>query len=179
MVKQYIALLRGINVGGHKKIKMSGLRQVLTDLGFTKVKTLLASGNVLFEVATTDLTALQQTIETAIETNFGFPVPVLIRTHEAIEALIASDPFSGIEVTADTRLYITFLSHPPTSQLPIPYQSPDGSYQILSVSDTEICSVLTLSDKIHTPDAMNILEKEFGKNITTRNWNTVLKLLDK
>ncbi|MCB8942786.1 MAG: DUF1697 domain-containing protein [Ardenticatenaceae bacterium] len=179
MRRQFIALLRGINVGGHKKIKMADLRQMLTELGFTKVKTLLASGNVLFEADTTQADSLQQTIEAGIEASFGFPVPVLIRTREAVEALVASDPFAGIEVTHQTRLYITFLSQPPTSQLPIPYQSPDGSYHILSVTDTEICSVLTLTGTARTTDAMNILEKEFGKNITTRNWNTVLKLLDK
>jgi uncharacterized protein (DUF1697 family) len=143
------------------------------------VKTLLASGNVLFEADANDPTSLQQTIETGLADTFGFEVPTIIRPFAEIEALVEADPFRDIEVTADTRRYITFLSKKPTSQFSIPYQSPDKSYRILSVSDREICSVLTLSDKIRTPDAMNILEKEFGKNITTRNWNTVLKLLAK
>jgi uncharacterized protein (DUF1697 family) len=179
MANQYVALLRGINVGGNKKIKMADLRQGMADWGFTHVKTLLASGNVLFEADNEDLDSLRQTLEEKLVDKFGFTVPVVLRTRQAIEKLVAADPFAGVEVTADTRLYITFLGEIPTSQLPIPYQSPDNSYHILSASDSEICSVLTLTERARTIDAMNVLEKEFGKNITTRNWNTVLKLLAK
>ena len=183
MSKTYIALLRGINVGGHKKIKMADLRQAFKSWGFTNIRTLLASGNVLFESDETDTSddasSLQQSIEAGLAKTFGFDVAVIIRTLEEIQALVETDPFQEIEVTPNTRLYITFLSEKPTSDLPIPYQSPEKNYQILAVSDREICSVLTLTDKMRTTDAMNILEKEFGKNITTRNWNTVLKLLEK
>jgi uncharacterized protein (DUF1697 family) len=179
MVERYVALLRGINVGGHKKIKMADLRQAFADWGFTNVKTLLASGNVLFEADANDPTSLQQTIETGLADTFGFEVPTIIRPFAEIEALVEADPFKDIEVTADTRLYVTFLGQKPTSQLPIPYLSPDKSYRILSVSDREICSVLTLTDNMRTIDAMNIVENEFGKNITSRHWNTVLKLLKK
>jgi uncharacterized protein (DUF1697 family) len=179
MSKTTIALLRGINIGSHKRIKMADLHQAFKSWGFTNIRTVLATGNVLFEAASTDAAALQQNIEEKLAERFGFDVPVIIRTLEEIRALADADPFQGIEVTPDTRLYITFLSEKPSSNLPIPYESPDKSYRILAVSDHEVCSVLRLTDEIRTTDAMNILEKEFGKNITTRNWNTVLKLLEK
>ena len=179
MAKTYIALLRGINIGPHKRIKMADLRQVFKSWGFTNIRTLLASGNVLFESDEADTQSLQQNIEANLAETFGFEVPVIIRTLEEIQALADADPFQEIKVTPDTRRYITFLSEKPNSDLPIPYESPEKNYRILAVSDHEVCSVLTLTDEMRTTDAMNILEKEFGKNITTRNWNTVLKLLEK
>ena len=179
MSKTYIALLRGINIGPHKRIKMADLRRAFKAWGFSNIRTLLATGNVLFESDETDTMVLQQTIEVGLTETFGFDVPVIIRTLEEMQALADSDPFRGIEVTPDTRLYITFLAEEPDSDLPVPYESPTKNYQILAVSEREVCSVLTLTDTMRSPDAMNILEKEFGKNITTRNWNTVLKLLEK
>ena len=173
---RYIALLRGINVGGNKMIKMADLRHLVESLGYDDVKTVLASGNVAWDTENDDADVMRTMIEQAIETTFGFSVSVIIIPQAQIETLVESDPFAGIEVTKDTRLYVTFLPEPPTSTLNIPYHAPDKDFSILRVSDTEICSVLTLSGKTRTTDSMNILEAEFGKNITTRNWNTVLKL---
>ncbi len=179
MTTTYIALLRGINIGRHKRIKMADLRQAFTSWGYSNIRTLLATGNVLFEAPDTAVQALQQNISVKLAETFGFDVPVIIRTRGEIQSLANANPFRGVEVTANTRLYITFLSEKPNISLPIPYESPDKNYQIIAVSDQEVCSVLTLNDKMKTTDAMNILQKEFGKNITTRNWNTVLKLLTK
>jgi uncharacterized protein (DUF1697 family) len=173
---RYIVLLRGINVGGHKKIKMADLRAMLTTLGFANVKTVLASGNVGLDADRSDTAALKATIEGGIESTFGFTVSVIVFPREQVETLVKSDPFAGIEVTQDTRLYVTFLPEPPQTTLEIPYESPDADFTILRVTDTEVCSVLTLTPKSRSVDSMNILETEFGKNITTRNWNTVVKL---
>ena len=116
-------------------------------------------------------------METLLEKHFGFPIPVLIRSTQEIEKLIASDPFKGIKVTDDTRLYVTFLSEPGKSTLHIPYSSHEGHFRILKATSTELLSVLIVDHAMGTVDAMTIIEKEYGKKVTTRNWNTVLKLV--
>lgn len=171
----YVAFLRGVNVGG-KMVKMELWRKTLEEMGFSQVKTLLNSGNVVFESSEANVKAIKQKIEKELKETFGFPIAVTIRTKPEIDSLIATDPFKGIKVTANTRLYVTFLAEKSNNQLKTPYQSLDDAFKILSISDTEIISVLTLSPDKKTTDAMNILEKELGIGITTRNWNTVLKV---
>lgn len=90
--------------------------------------------------------------------------------------MIDTNPFKNISVTPETRLYVTFLLGKPKHNLQIPYESHEKDFKILSVSNGEVISVLTLSPKRRTPEAMTIIEKEFGKNVTTRNWNTVVKI---
>lgn len=173
MIK-YVALLRGINVGGNKKVPMSDLKKTFESIGFENVKTLLNSGNVIFEGSGTNA----ETLETKLASQFEFDIPVILRTADEIQKLVNSNPFKQIEVTPDTRLYITFLKDKPESKLKIPYASPEKNFKILKVTNGEIISVLTISPAFKTTEAMNVLEKEFGKKVTTRNWNTVIKLLN-
>ena len=171
----YVALLRGINVGGHHKVPMAALRETLEKMGLQQVKTLLNTGNISFEAEKQDEKELAAKIATQLETTFGFVVPVIIRTADEIRELVAANPFEEINVTKATRLYASFLSDMPKSNLSIPYTSPDESFTIISIMHQTVLSVLDL-DKSGTVDAMKILEKEFGNNITTRNWNTVVKI---
>ena len=174
----YVALLRGINVGGHQPVKMAELQKAFAALEFQKVKTVLASGNVLFEASKARPPALVGTIENKLEAVFGHPISVLLRTVGEIQDLADARPFQKINVTPQTRLYVTFLSEKPKRELKIPYESPDNSFTILRVSDREVCSVLTLSPERQTPALMDFLEKAFGRNITTRNWNTITRILE-
>lgn len=172
---RYVLLLRGINVGGNM-VKMARLKQMLEELGYQQVVTLLNSGNVVFTTEKRSSKALRTEIENKLEETFGFPVHTILLSHTAITALVSSDPFNAIPVTKDTRLYVTFLSEKPSSTLKLPYTSEDNSFRILSVTSSEICSVLDLSLGKGTTDAMQILERAFGRQITTRNWNTIQKI---
>lgn len=172
---RYIGLLRGINVGGHKKIKMADLRAMLAGLGFANVKTALASGNTAWDTDPADPAALRAAIADGITTTFGFEVIVIVFPRQQVERLVESDPFKGIDVTKDTRLYVSFLPAPVAADLTLPYQAPAGDFTILQATETEVCSVLTLTHT-RSVDAMATLEAAFGKDITTRSWNTVLKL---
>lgn len=174
---KYIAFLRGINVGGHKKVKMEELKKTFEALGFENVKTLLASGNVIFSAPPENESTLVQKIEKKLETAFGHEIGVLIRKIETLQKLAEANPFAGIEVTPQTRLYVTFLAEKSSSSLKIPYETPDRNFIILSATGSEVCSVLTLSPDSRTVDLMSILEKEFGRKITTRNWNTIQKII--
>lgn len=174
---KFVAFLRGINVGGNKLIKMDDLKKCFAAAGFKNVKTILASGNVLFESTNADEDALAKTIADKLKAELGHDIGIQIRSIDEIQKLADRAPFKKIKVTPDTRLYITFFPEKPKSKLKIPYESPEKDFKILEVSDREICSVVTLSPGRGTLDMMGFVEKEFGKNITTRNWNTVGKIL--
>ena len=103
---------------------------------------------------------------------------MILRTLDDLENLRLSDPFKGFRLTPAIRLYVTFL--PDKAKAPaiaIPYATPQKELRILRASATEVCSVLDLAKGKGTPEAMAILEREFGPGLTTRNWNTVLKVL--
>lgn len=177
-VQRYVALLRGINVGGNKKVPMATLKKALEGAGYANVKTLLASGNVLLDGKEKTAAALRKNLEPLLEKTFGFPIPVIARTAGDLKELAKGDPFKGVTVDGDTRLYVTFLgASTPKGTIAIPYESPDKTFRILRATPTHVASVLRLGGT-RTVDAMAVLEKEFGKDVTTRNWSTVLKLLE-
>ena len=173
----YAAFLRGVNVGGHKPVSMEMLKITFESLRFKNVWTLHASGNVVFETPFTNTAVLEKKIEDMLKKTFGHEIGVFVRSIEELERLSKSYPFEAIDVTPHTRLYVTFLSDQSKSSLKIPFASPDKGFRILRVSTREVCSVLTLSPNRGTIDLMNFLEKEFGYNVTTRNWNTIVRLL--
>ncbi|HSW48127.1 MAG TPA: DUF1697 domain-containing protein [Candidatus Saccharimonadales bacterium] len=181
---KYVAFLRGINVGGNKKVPMSDLKTAFESLGFSNVRTLLNSGNAVFDAEKAD----KEKIEKKLEKLFGFQISVILRTMDNIKKLVDSKPFDRIKITPLTRLYVTFLKDPPPprlrragkseSKLKTPYESPDKSFKILKVTEGEVISLVTLSPKFNTTEAMKVLEKEFGNKVTTRNWNTIVKLVN-
>jgi uncharacterized protein (DUF1697 family) len=95
-----------------------------------------------------------------------------------LQQLEATNPFKGIKVTPQTRLYVTFLSENPRGSRTIPYESSDRNFKIIRVTGREICSALTLSPDSRTTELMGVLEREFGPKITTRNWNTITRILE-
>ncbi|MGV8085911.1 MAG: DUF1697 domain-containing protein [Candidatus Bilamarchaeum sp.] len=173
---KYAALLRGINVGGNKIVKMSDLKSIFEKLGFENVKTLLASGNVVFETSSNDSEKIREMIKTGLNKELGMNIGVIVRSVDEIQKLIDKNPFKEIKITPETRLYVTFLSEKTQTKLKIPYQTEDGQFRILSANGSEVCSVLIVSKDKRSVDLMKIIEMEFGKNVTTRNWNTVVKI---
>lgn len=173
----FAAFLRGINVGGKKQIKMDALREAFQSWGFENVSTILASGNILFDALTADNQETRQRITAGIEAAFGFSADVFVRTIEELEILAAREPFKGIIESAQTKLYVTFLNQNASTRLSIPYQSSGGELKIILLTDKEVLSTVTLSPHYGTTNMMAFLEKEFGSELTTRNWNTVSKIL--
>jgi uncharacterized protein (DUF1697 family) len=117
MTTRYAALLRGVNVGGHKKIAMADLRAVLTDLGHQDVSTLLQSGNAVFTAGSDDPEAdagrLAARIEAALAAELGLASKVLVRTHSELAAVIDANPFPTAEADPSTHL-VQFLFEPLT-----------------------------------------------------------------
>jgi uncharacterized protein (DUF1697 family) len=168
---RYVALLRGINVGGNTIVSMDELKQTLEALGCTDVKTILNSGNVVFGSEEADTGKLKQTIAAAFAKAFGFPVTVLLRTEQEIRELIADDPFQAVPVTPTLRFNVTFLDTP--SEKIIHSQH---ALQIIAQYPDAICTVVDLASGKGTVDMMAMLEKTYGKHITTRTWTTVQRI---
>jgi uncharacterized protein (DUF1697 family) len=177
---RYVAFLRGINVGGKTQVKMEELRPAFESLGFQDVTTLLNSGNVVFEAAEVDAVELTRRIEAKLAETFARALAIVLRSADAIRALLDAEPFASVTVTPQTRLYVTFLGGAPATwragSLSIPYVSPEGNVHVLHVADGAICSAIVLAPQQGTVDLMKFLEDAYGKSITTRNWNTVIKV---
>ena len=174
-MKKYVAFLRGINVGGHHKVPMADLRKEMEKLHFKKVVTLLNSGNIVFEATAGDLATREKKISAHLEKGFGFPIPTLLRTADSINELLASDPFKDVMLTKDIRLYVSFLRDNPKTDIELPWISDDSSFRITHIKDKIVISILDLSIT-NTPKGMEAFERLFGKEITTRNWNTIKRI---
>jgi uncharacterized protein (DUF1697 family) len=171
-----VAFLRGINVGGHKKISMADLKKAFESLGFKNVRTVLASGNVVFEAPGKDR-ALADTIAARLENVFGFPVKVVLRSVGELQAIVNADPFKGAPSGPDIKLYVTFLSETKAGRPVRLPPRPSEGLKLVRVTPGEVFSAIRLSAEAGTPDLMAFLERAFGKEVTTRNWQTVLKLV--
>lgn len=174
MIKKYVAFLRGVNSGRNPAVMMEVLRKVFEELGFGNIRTILASGNVLFETDSTDETMLEQQIEKVLPAAIGFQSSVFIRTYDEIRHLVALHPFEDIPSNPQVRLYVTFLRGKSKTRITFPHEG--KGYTILGIVDGVVCSVVDLAEA-KTPDLMQVLDKEFGEGNTTRNWNTVLRIV--
>jgi uncharacterized protein (DUF1697 family) len=162
-----IALLRGVNVGGHKKVEMARLRTTLEELGYTDVRTYVQSGNAVFGGAKRS----EQHLEQALEREFGFPIPVVLRTRDELADVVRANPLR--EVAADPAKYVVVfcgakaaVTLDPKAFEPerfvvrgreVYFWAPEG------LARSELAKVLAA--------------KPLGKKSTARNWRTVEKLL--
>jgi uncharacterized protein (DUF1697 family) len=167
-----VALLRGINVGRARQVDMPRLREVLTARGHGNVRTHLRSGNVVLD-STLPERELAADLEEAIQGEFGFTVPVVVRTGAEIGAVVAGDPFATI-ATDPARYLVTFLPAPPDPARVDALPPAEGGGEYL-VRGREL--YLWLPDGISgTPLASWKWDALLGVPGTARNWNTVTKL---
>lgn len=171
----YIALLRGINVGGHT-VKMDRLRSLFEELGFARVRSYIQTGNVFFESGETDQRVLRTSIEDHLRSALGFAVPTCVRTIAEVERVLGLDPFQGLTVTPEIRLAVTFLSEPATVTLPVPYLTPDGAFELIGMTPTELFVVWRLQDG-RPGNSYGLIEKHVSVPGTTRFWHTTAKIL--
>ena len=177
-VEKYTAFLKGINVGGHHKVPMLELRKEMEKLKFENVVTLLNTGNVIFDAVADDAENLESALSKHLEKTFGFHIPVILRRAEIINEFVTNNPFESVLITADIRLYVSFLHRDIEADLTLPWLSDDKSFKVICKKNKTIFSILDLSLS-QTPKAMGVLEKYYGKNITTRNWNTIKRIKEK
>ena len=168
----YVSLLRGINVGGHKRIKMDKLRQSFEALGFEQVKTFIQSGNVVFKAGKLSTSALSKRIETGLLSDFGFPVSVVSRTFGELREAIENNPFVNERGVNQEKLHIMFLSDAP---------APDALKKLaeltLAPDRSQCCGkeiYLYLPNGASESALMKRpLDRLLSVITTTRNWRTV------
>ena len=170
---RYVVLLRGINLGKARQVAMPRLREVLTTQGHGDVRTHLRSGNVVLDSPLPE-EELAAAVRGAIEEEFGFEVPVVVRTGEEMAAVVRGDPFAT-EATDPARYLVTFMAEPPPKDRVDALPPADvGDYL---VRGREL--YLWLPDGIqNTPLASWKWDKLLGVPGTARNWNTVTKLAE-
>lgn len=171
---RYVALLRGVNLGGKRKLPMADLRTLLGGLGLTDVRTHLNSGNAVF-TADTEASVLEEMITAAIAAEREMHVPCVVRTGEELRTVVAENPFEGI-ATDGSRLMAHFLSAAPAPE-------PLAAHPLREIDPTA-----ELGDRVvyqWCPDGLMeapaigpFVEKHLGVLFTTRNWNTVSRLAE-
>jgi uncharacterized protein (DUF1697 family) len=172
---RYVALLRGI-APTNPNMRNDKLRGVFEKLGFANVKTVISSGNVIFESPSRSARKLEETIESALPEQLGFRSTTIIRSQGQIQKLVDKNPFQGMGHSQKSSLNVTFLKQKRKNGIKFPYKVEDRDYELLGMYDGAICSVIDLTSA-KTPDLMVWLEKKFGKEITTRTWKTVERIL--
>jgi uncharacterized protein (DUF1697 family) len=171
----HVALLRGINVGGRKMVAMSELRALLGQQGFSEVRTLLQSGNVVFQSDKLRGPALERLLEDQIEKRFEQPVTCLVRTSSEWKGIIAGNPFPK-EAEADPgHLLVMCLKKAPKEQDVESLRQGIKGPETLCAKGKELFIVYPAG--VGTSKLTHgLIERKLGTNGTARNWNTVLKL---
>ncbi|HJZ79068.1 MAG TPA: DUF1697 domain-containing protein [Pyrinomonadaceae bacterium] len=173
---RYVALLRGINVGGHKLIKMEALAQILTGAGLKNVRTYIASGNVVFESASVSSAALTRKIEKALKQALGYEVRAIIRTLPELEELVNLNPFRKYKAGPDLMLCVVFLAGEPQS-MKLPLVSIAENLEVIGVAEGAAFTVSRRKKNGWFGFPNNFVEKQFGVTGTTRQWSSVQKIL--
>jgi uncharacterized protein (DUF1697 family) len=172
-----ISLLRGINVGNQKSIRMPELKALFESMGFSKVTTYVQSGNVVFDCAHSDDEKIGAAIEMEIERQFGFSVPVIMRERDDLQRIIDNNPFTHQRNEDPSKLHVTFLSRLPPVELA-------DSMKILPGIEDE-CVLRGKEIYLFCPNGYGktklsngFFERKLKVLATTRNWKTVVALYD-
>ncbi|MFN7993169.1 MAG: DUF1697 domain-containing protein [Bryobacteraceae bacterium] len=172
-----ISLLRGVNVGGHHKIKMDALRALYAELGLRGVQTCGQSGNALFRTTIRDLAALRRRIEKGIEGTFGFHSDVVLRTVADLRAVVARNPFSDTPGIEPSRFAVLFLAADPGREARDKVLALDSAPEELRFRDREL--YIYFPNGMARPKvSMALIEKTLNTSGTARNWNTVATVLE-
>jgi uncharacterized protein (DUF1697 family) len=151
--------------------KMPELRRCFESAGFTDVKTLLSSGNVVFSARAAPEAALERKAEAAMAKRIGCAFYTIVRPTSALRRMLEADPYAAFRLPANAKRVVTFLRKPPKTKLPLP-RKVDGA-RILGINGREVFTAYVPSPR--GPVFMALIEKTFGKDVTTRTWDTVKK----
>jgi uncharacterized protein (DUF1697 family) len=166
---RYAAFLRGVSP---MNAKMPELKKAFEAAGFEDVKTVLSSGNVVFTGRAASEAALQKKAEAAMEKHLGTRFLTIVRPVDALREILATDPYEPFRLPPEAKRIVTFLREKPASKLELPIEMHGA--RILAMNGPEIFSAYVPTPK--GPVFMTLIEKTFGKEVTTRTWETVRKV---
>ncbi len=179
-MKIYIALLRGINVSGQKKIKMVDLKTMFENLGFTSVTTYIQSGNIIFKSDKEDIDFLGHCIKERILETFEYDVPVLVLTPKTLKSIHQNNPFSKRIMSGEIeekRMYFTLLgSAPETTNPETCIAASSGGEEFVITKN--VVYFFAANGYGKTKLNNNFFEKKLKCSATTRNLKTIIKLLE-
>ena len=169
----YIALLKGINVGGHKKVPMADLREVLSKSGLENVKTYIQSGNVIFQSSEKNSRNLETSIQKSILNKFGFEVTVLVRTRQELLRIFNDSPFSEDKKVKSYFAMLHTIPDPDLVAIASEKIYEGEEYYIVNDCIYFYCEKGYGKAKFN----MNFFEQKLKTFATARNYNTMVKLL--
>ncbi len=175
---KYIALLRGINVGGNRIIKMADLREMFAGFGYDNVQTYIQSGNVIFEAPSVDCEELANTIQAQLAAELGYEVTVFVRTGQMLHDIAAGNPFPDVEISKDRMLYVTFLQGSIDSQMHDAIVAESNEIDLFEARTDEVYA-LHYRTPGKVPDFDKMIRKITAVATTTRNWNSINKIIAK
>lgn len=173
-MKTYIAFLRGINVSGQKKIKMTDLKEALLKAGLKNVGTYIQSGNVIFDSPSIDVQKVEARIINTIKDSFGFDVPVIIKTGQEIQEILNNNPLRG--ETSPKGLYFALLHETPLNELATSFQQLKFENEDFHYTGSCVyinCKLGAGKAKLNN----NLIENKLKVTATTRNLNTMQKMV--
>ncbi len=165
---RYVALLRGVSP---MNANMAELRRCFERAGFTNVKTVLASGNLVFDARAASEATLARKAEAAMAKHVGHAFATIVRSVRALRELLERDPFSAHRLPASAKRVVTFLRAPQSGRLSLPLKE-DGA-RILAMNGREVFIAYVPSPRGAV--FMRLIEKTFGTSVTTRTWDTIKK----
>lgn len=171
---KYIAFLRGIGPG-NPNMQNAKLRGVFEDLGFTSVQSIISSGNIIFETDRTDVKVMETELEAAWPLELDFTSTTIIRSESQLKKLLNLQPFQRLTHNQSSYLMVTFGKHPLEIPFKLPHHTPGKPYTLRGATKHELFTV-TDNTQVKTTDLMTWLEKQFGKEITSRTWLTVERI---
>jgi uncharacterized protein (DUF1697 family) len=166
---RYAAFLRGV---GPTTAKMPELKAAFEAAGFTEVKTVLGSGNVVFSAPRAAHTTLERKAEAAMQKALGKTFMTIVRSAEELEALLGSTPYKSARLEENAKRVVTFLRNEPKPSPKLPIALEEA--RILVRKGTDVFSAYVPGDE--GPVFMVLIEKTFGKDVTTRTWDTLEKV---
>jgi uncharacterized protein (DUF1697 family) len=175
---EYFAFLRGINVSGQKLIKMTDLTKIFIDAGFSDVKTFIQSGNVGFSSGVTNIEILEKKIEQALTNSLGYHVEIFLYTSTEIRKEVEMEPFRAYDENTLVKKYVTFTKQGLPLTVKLPYFSPSHDVELIATARSLIFSIAYPTGDGRSGFPNLFIEKEFKIQATTRNWNTVCKMVD-
>ena len=165
----YAAFLRGVMPFN---CKMPDLKRAFESAGFTEVRTILGSGNVVFTARTASEEALEKKAEAAMKKTMGRSFSTIVRSIDDVRELLAADPYKKFRLAAGSKRVVTFLREKPKAGLKLPIEV-EGA-RILAFDGREVFTAYVPGKS--GPTFMQLIEKTFGKDVTTRTWETIQKI---
>ena len=175
---KYVAFIRAINVAGHASVKMTDARHAFVAAGGRNVRSYIQSGNVLFECSAREMASMLRAIRKRLtDTRAGEP-DILCRSEQQLEEIVGRAPFTARDAGPTVKLYVAFLARSPRVKPRLPVSLPKEELEAVGMTDREVFIVSRRKKNGFFGFPNNFIEDALGVSATTRNWSTIIRILE-